>query len=175
MYRDLAPSVPGEAAAGSMSDKASRLAAAAPAERRKLLEGIVRESVAKVLRIAPARIDSRKALGAMGLGSLLAMELRNRLEAQLGLSLSATLAWNHPTVDALVAHLAGAIAPAASERRAPTAQGDATAGADAATNAAADAAPASNAAIGATVTQVAGLSDDDAARALRGARGRKPR
>ena len=34
----------------------------------------------------------------------MAMELRNRLEAALGRPLSATLAWNYPTVDALVAH-----------------------------------------------------------------------
>ena len=40
----------------------------------------------------------------MGLSSLMAMELRNRLERPLARPLSATLAWNYPTVDALVGH-----------------------------------------------------------------------
>ena len=43
----------------------------------------------------------------------MAMELRNRLEAALARPLSATLAWNHPTVDALVRHLAGGDTPPA--------------------------------------------------------------
>ena len=42
----------------------------------------------------------------MGLTSLMAMELRNRLEAALDRPLSATLAWNYPTLEALVDHLA---------------------------------------------------------------------
>jgi len=47
-----------------------------------------------------------KPLKSLGLDSLMALELRNRLEADLGLKLSATLVWNHPTVTALVPHLA---------------------------------------------------------------------
>jgi myxalamid-type polyketide synthase MxaE and MxaD len=79
-------------------------------ERRRMLERLVRESVGKVLKVAPAKLDLRKSLGSMGLSSLLAMELRNRLEASLGRSLSATLAWNYPTVAALVDYLSGDVA-----------------------------------------------------------------
>ena len=46
--------------------------------------------------------------------SLLAMELRNRLEASLARPLSATLAYNYPTIDALVGFLCAepsAVAP----------------------------------------------------------------
>ena len=85
-----------------------RLAAAGLAERRQLLDGVVRDAVGTVLKIAPSRLDPRKVLGTMGLNSLMAMELRNRLEMALGRPLSATLAWNYPTVEAIVAHLAGA-------------------------------------------------------------------
>ena len=62
----------------------------------------------RVLKIAPSRLDPRKVLGTMGLTSLMAIELRNRLEGALKRPLSATLAWNYPTVEALVAHLASA-------------------------------------------------------------------
>ena len=58
-------------------------------------------------QIAPAQLDTRKALGAMGLNSLMAMELRNRLETVVGRPLSATLAWNYPDRGRLVEFLAG--------------------------------------------------------------------
>jgi myxalamid-type polyketide synthase MxaE and MxaD len=85
-----------------------RLAAAGLLERRQLLDGVVREAVAAVLKIVPSRLDPRKVLGTMGLNSLMAMELRNRLEAALQRPLSATLAWNYPTIEALITYLAGA-------------------------------------------------------------------
>jgi myxalamid-type polyketide synthase MxaE and MxaD len=36
----------------------------------------------------------------------MAIELRNRLETALGRPLSATLAWNYPTIEAIVGYLA---------------------------------------------------------------------
>lgn len=102
-----------------------RFATTTVSERRQLLEPIVREAVGRVLKLAPARIEPRKPLGAMGLNSLMAMELRNRLESDLGRPLSATLAWNYPTVDALVAFLSGhtpaAAAPTTAAGVAPSA------------------------------------------------------
>jgi hypothetical protein len=41
----------------------------------------------------------------MGIDSLLALELRNRVEAMLGLTLPSTLLWAHPTVADLAGHL----------------------------------------------------------------------
>ncbi len=125
---------------------AARLASATPAERRRVLEGVVRECIGRVLRIAPARLDPRKTFGSQGLTSLLAMELRNRLEAALARPLPATLAWNHPTVDALVAHLADDGVPAATP------------------------VPRANAETVAMSADVAALSDEDALLALRGRR-----
>ena len=105
----------GRVSAGSATTSAAvdgaafseRLAAASAGERRQLLEPVVREAVGRVLKLAPSRVDPRKALGSMGLNSLMAMELRNRLETALGRPLSATLAWNYPTVEALVTFLCG--------------------------------------------------------------------
>ena len=72
---------------------------------------VVRESVARTMQFSIDEIDPTKEFGAMGLTSLLALELRNRLERALGRPLSATLAWNYPTVATLSAHLSGADKP----------------------------------------------------------------
>jgi phthiocerol/phenolphthiocerol synthesis type-I polyketide synthase B len=69
------------------------------------LNQIVHKAVGAVLKISPSRLDPRKPLGAMGLTSLMAIELRNTLEGTLKRPLSATLAWNHPTIEALVEFL----------------------------------------------------------------------
>ena len=91
-------------AAGSF---ASAMETADPAQRRAMLESAVRDAVGHVLKIPPARLDPRKTLGSLGLTSLMAIELRNRLENQVGRPLSATLAWNFPTIEAITAWLAG--------------------------------------------------------------------
>jgi acyl transferase domain-containing protein len=90
---------------------AARLAAAAPPARRPLLETLVRQEVGRVLKLAPQRLDDQGVLGEMGLNSLLAIELRNRLEAATGAPLPATLAWNHPTIVAIAAYLGRTFAP----------------------------------------------------------------
>ncbi|NTX50379.1 SDR family NAD(P)-dependent oxidoreductase [Myxococcus sp. CA039A] len=83
-----------------------QLFAARASERRALLDGHLRELVGGVLRMAPARIDPRTPLMNLGLDSLMSMEIRNRLEAALGLKLSATVVWTYPTVATLTPFLA---------------------------------------------------------------------
>ncbi|WNZ59220.1 acyl carrier protein [Myxococcus sp. MxC21-1] len=82
------------------------LRAAEVLKRASLLEAHLCEQAGHVLRLAPSRIDPQEPLGSMGLDSLMGLEIRNRLEASLGLRLPATLVWRHPTVAALVVHLA---------------------------------------------------------------------
>jgi NAD(P)-dependent dehydrogenase (short-subunit alcohol dehydrogenase family)/acyl carrier protein len=82
------------------------LLAAAPDRRLPLLEEFVREQLTEVLRLTPDRLAAGTSLKSLGLDSLMALELRNRLEAGSGLVLSATLAWNYPTIAALTEHLA---------------------------------------------------------------------
>ena len=125
-----------------------RLATATADQRLRLLESTVRDAVGQVLKLNPSRIDARKTLGSLGLSSLLAMELRNRLEAALRRPLSATLAWNHPTVEALAAHLAQDAAGAPSSVEAPAAT-----------------------AVAVDLAAVADLSDEEAMLALRTRRG----
>lgn len=89
-------------AGGSLRE---RVASADIADRRQLLEAHVVQVLAHVLRLAPERIDVTAPLGTVGMESLTAVEFRNRLEASLGLTLSATLIWNYPTVVDIVTHL----------------------------------------------------------------------
>jgi NADPH:quinone reductase-like Zn-dependent oxidoreductase len=96
----------------------SELEAAAPAARRGLLLEFVRQKVAFVLgRQGDDVLDPRRPLNEMGLDSLLAVELRNRLGADLGLprGLPATLVFDHPTIEELTAHLEHRLAPTAPE------------------------------------------------------------
>jgi len=61
-----------------------QLLAAAPEERRPLLESSLRELFARVLGFSAAKVDLQQPLYRLGLDSLMAVELRNRLEANLG-------------------------------------------------------------------------------------------
>jgi acyl carrier protein len=86
------------------------------ARRHELLLGFVGEHVAKVIGSTAAdSIDPRQPLNELGLDSLMAVDLRNRLSASLGLarSLPATLVFDHPTLEALASYLASdVLAPA---------------------------------------------------------------
>jgi acyl transferase domain-containing protein/NADPH:quinone reductase-like Zn-dependent oxidoreductase/NAD(P)-dependent dehydrogenase (short-subunit alcohol dehydrogenase family)/acyl carrier protein len=74
--------------------------------RRSVLEDAVCAELAPVLRVEAHRVDRHRPFKAMGLDSLMALELRNRLEFQTAVHLSATLAWNYPTVAILASYLA---------------------------------------------------------------------
>lgn len=83
-----------------------RLAASPPGPpRRGVLLQAIRQEVAVVLRLPLARVPQDRPLRALGMDSLMALELRQRLERHTGLALSPSLAWNHPTVQALADHL----------------------------------------------------------------------
>jgi acyl carrier protein len=82
------------------------LLAASGRERLKLLEAHVLEQIGQVMRLPADRINSTTPLQTLGMDSLMALELRNRLEMSLSLTLPATLVWAYPHAAALTAHLA---------------------------------------------------------------------
>jgi acyl transferase domain-containing protein len=91
---------------------ALRLQAMPAGERGEAVLAIVREEVATVLGHSHARaIDPYMAFKELGFDSLSAVELRNRLVAITGLSLPATIVFEHPTVAALAEHLLGEAIP----------------------------------------------------------------
>ncbi|NDJ18580.1 MupA/Atu3671 family FMN-dependent luciferase-like monooxygenase [Myxacorys almedinensis] len=78
--------------------------------RLEALQAHIQEQAARVLGIQPPhRLDPQRGLFELGMDSLMALELKHRLESSLGCSIPAILAFEHPTVSALTTHLAQTI------------------------------------------------------------------
>ena len=61
----------------------------------------------------PAALDAERPFKELGIDSLTALELNNTLATQTGLTLPATLIFDHPTPTALARHLLEALTPTA--------------------------------------------------------------
>jgi NAD(P)-dependent dehydrogenase (short-subunit alcohol dehydrogenase family)/acyl carrier protein len=80
-----------------------RLLSLSPEDRERALLELVRAEVAAVLGLSsPSTLEPNRPLQELGLDSLMAVELRNRLASAAGLRLPATLLFDHPTPAALV-------------------------------------------------------------------------
>ena len=84
----------------------------AASSRPSFLIAHVREQAIRVLGLDPAfALDTRVGLRDLGLDSLMALELHNRLQRSVGRPLPSTLAFDCPTVDTLAEYLASRFAP----------------------------------------------------------------
>ncbi|MFE5792050.1 acyltransferase domain-containing protein [Streptomyces sp. NPDC056503] len=78
------------------------------------VEAVVRAAVARIVDTSPERLRVDQPFRELGMDSLMAVELRKRLERKFGVKLSSSLAFNYPTVQELVPYLiekAGLSAP----------------------------------------------------------------
>ena len=91
------------AASGDTNTLRARLAAlASDAERLKALVELAQEDIAAVLALPGASsVPADVPLKELGLDSLMAVELRNRLSARVGTKLPTTLAFDYPTPTAM--------------------------------------------------------------------------
>ncbi|WP_344318185.1 SDR family NAD(P)-dependent oxidoreductase, partial [Streptomyces javensis] len=96
-------SLAGASAEGGLT---ARLAALSEADQHRLLLDLVRDHTATVLgHTGKDAVDARRAFSEIGVDSLIAVELRNRLSGATGLRLPATVVFDYATPEAMAAHL----------------------------------------------------------------------
>lgn len=71
----------------------------------------VRRIIAAELRVPEKELDTDRPFAELGLNSLMAMAIRREAEQFVGIELSATMLFNHPTVKSLASYLAKRVAP----------------------------------------------------------------
>ncbi len=101
--RELLPSARG----GAGSDRAHGLARLAPEQRREALLQLIRREVGRVLSMSAGAIGSEQSFKEAGLDSLMALELRNALSRETGLTLPATLVFDYPHPRAVAEYVSG--------------------------------------------------------------------
>lgn len=93
-------------------------------ERAEAIERVIREIVATLLGLdSYLNVEREKGLFDLGIDSLTAIDLKDRLEKALGHTLRSTIAFDYPTSLEMAAHLAETLFPATT----PTVTADATA------------------------------------------------
>jgi acyl carrier protein len=71
---------------GRGSQRRDGLLAAEPAQRRQALQSYLSEQVARVLGLSPSKLDLQLPLSDLGMDSLMAVELKNRIALDLGVN-----------------------------------------------------------------------------------------
>jgi aryl carrier-like protein len=106
------------------------LLAVEPGKRQEALVSHLRQQVARVLGLAPSKLDVQQPLNRVGLDSLMAVELKNRIEVDLGIALPTVELLEGPSITQLATRLlnqlgaastAPVVQPAAPAGKKPTA------------------------------------------------------
>ncbi|MEU5304245.1 type I polyketide synthase [Streptomyces noursei] len=110
LFDELAPARPAEGTGTDTGDRSrlrDELAPLSPPERQQRLTQLVHAEVAAVLGHPDVdRVDPRRAFRDLGLDSVTAVDLRNRLATVTGLRAPATVVFDYPSVVELAQHLA---------------------------------------------------------------------
>jgi acyl carrier protein len=96
-----------------------RLLAVEPGKRKKVVEEFLKEQMARVLRSSVDKIDLHVPLTSLGIDSLMAVELKNRVETDLEFALPVTALLQGPTLSQLAGILLDQLAPQISTEAAP--------------------------------------------------------
>ena len=106
LFSDLVRSAVRRAPVKAGGSLRGRLADVSQSERERVAVAFVREEVAAVLGHSTAEaVDAKRPFKELGFDSLLAVELRNRMNVATGLRWPATLVFDYPTPSALADHL----------------------------------------------------------------------
>jgi aryl carrier-like protein len=93
----------------------SQLLSAETPARQAMLVSYLREKISNVLGASPASLDEHEALTNMGLDSLMALELKNRIDADLELGLPLVQLLQGPSMSGLASYLAESLADSHAE------------------------------------------------------------
>lgn len=103
ILRAVLPSSPRARVVGLGRSLRARLEAVAPEERERVVLDAVRAEVAAVLRLPGSDVPIDRPLNQLGLDSLMALEIPNRLKNLTGEEMPATLLYDQPTVERVTA------------------------------------------------------------------------
>ena len=70
------------------------------------LQNGLRAILATELRMPEGEVELDRPFAEMGLNSVMAMSIRREVEQLVGIELSATMLWNHPTIASFAGYLA---------------------------------------------------------------------
>jgi phthiocerol/phenolphthiocerol synthesis type-I polyketide synthase D len=112
--REAESSAQDKAMGSARSHLLQRLSATGPEERQILMETYIREKVATVLRLSASKIDVQQPLTTLGLDSLMAIELKNSAELELGIHIPIIMLLQGPSISQFASQLLGLLAEAAS-------------------------------------------------------------
>ena len=104
------------------------LLAAEPTERRRLLQTYLSEHVARALGLGPSKLDLQQPLSHLGLDSLMAVELRNRIALDLKVNISLVKFLQDFSVDQAVAQVFEQLGAETANATAPLTPADAPLG-----------------------------------------------
>ena len=62
---------------------------------------LLQKEMAKILKLPNKKVEFNKTFSSMGMDSLMAIELRKKMEEVFGINLPATMVWNYPTIQSL--------------------------------------------------------------------------
>jgi acyl carrier protein len=102
----LAEEVSDSAASGKGSGLTKKkVLNADPEERQRLVEDSLVEQIARVLKCSPDKVDRHQPLNRLGIDSLMAVELKNRVEVDLETTVPVTALLEGPSLSQLAAQL----------------------------------------------------------------------
>ncbi|MBX2802935.1 MAG: SDR family NAD(P)-dependent oxidoreductase [Myxococcales bacterium] len=109
----VAELVPRDAEADDVPAGLAKVLRLGSAERQRAITEIVTHAAARILGVAPSEVHLDTGFADLGMDSLMSVELARRLRRELHPPLPVSVAFDHPTVRALTAHLGEVVAPAA--------------------------------------------------------------
>ncbi len=119
LERDVPAAVSAPVTASGKTQLVERLTNAPVQQRKKLLTDYLRDAVAEVTRVDPAEIREDAGFFDLGMDSLMAVELRRRMEQGVGKEIPVTLVMDHPRLSDAADYLLGDVLGLSEQKSGP--------------------------------------------------------